>query len=492
MAVGEYLKELRQTKGISQKELSVLTNGEVSNAEISRLEAGIRKKPSPAILKLLAPHLDVPVGILLTKAGYMDEFPGALTEEEMAGNMDSSPGSEPNKRYIERLQNLEDEELALKKENQKLSEEAESLRKLCLQWENKYNSLLSQGLPGAGEGAEDEDTRTLQEKIEKLNEENRRIKEETIVFLEEGASLRAEADGYRKRMTAAEDASRKARLDLEALQDELQALKEKGVMFGFESDEEQEQEFSRLKEETLNLINQKNDLLEENQSLTEIIASLERSTDAPQDDHIQESMLAVEKKLADVEKNLANTETKLADTEKNLTNTEKKLADTEKEIADLNELLKETDAEHNRLTKDNTALAQEVSTLKESLAQAESAGPSQVSQDTTVFETEIADLKEQLAKTEAGWRQLTNDKRALELDLAAAKEAAANNASSAEPIEKIQAAGMDLGSVFKETVKGAAQDDLDMLARFMIAIDKDTIKASDKRMLIDILKRFIK
>ena len=485
MAVGEYLKELRQVKGISQKELSVLTNGEVSNAEISRLEAGIRKKPSPAILKLLAPHLDVPVGILLTKAGYMDEFPGALSEEDMGEDMDSPSGNEPNKRYIERLQILEDEELALKKENQKLSEEAESLRKLSSQWENKYNGLLSQGLPDAGEGAGEEDSRVLQDKIEKLNEENRRIKEETIVFLEEGASLRAEADGYRKRMTAAEDASRKAKLDLEALQEELQTLKEKGVMFGFESDEEQEQEFSRLKEETLNLVNQKNDLLEENQNLTEIIASLERSAGAPQDDHIQESLLAVEKKLADAEE-------KLTDAEEHLANTEKKLADTEKEIADLNELLKETDTEQSRLTKENIALTQEVSALKESLAQTESAGQSQVSQDTSAFEAEIADLKEQLAKTEAGWRQLTNDKRALELDLAAAKEAVANSASSAEPIEKIQAAGMDLGSVFTETVKGASQDDLDMLARFMIAIDKDTIKASDKRMLIDILKRFIK
>ena len=51
---------------------------------------------------------------------------------------------------------------------------------------------------------------------------------------------------------------------------------------------------------------------------------------------------------------------------------------------------------------------------------------------------------------------------------------------------------VDLGNIFAETVEIAGADDLDTLARLMLAMSRDSIKQSDKRMLMDILKRFIK
>jgi transcriptional regulator with XRE-family HTH domain len=71
MKFGDYLKELRKTKGITQKELADLSG--FSNAEISKIESGDRKKPSPDLLKAIAPPLDTPYEVLMTKAGYLEE-----------------------------------------------------------------------------------------------------------------------------------------------------------------------------------------------------------------------------------------------------------------------------------------------------------------------------------------------------------------------------------------------------------------------------------
>ncbi|NLU35640.1 MAG: helix-turn-helix domain-containing protein [Clostridiales bacterium] len=71
MTFGEYLKELRKSKGLTQKELAELSG--FSNAEISKIESGDRKKPSPDLLKAIAPHLEVPYELLMSKAGYLEE-----------------------------------------------------------------------------------------------------------------------------------------------------------------------------------------------------------------------------------------------------------------------------------------------------------------------------------------------------------------------------------------------------------------------------------
>lgn len=73
MTFGEYIKSLRLEKGFTQKQLCALTNDRVSNAEISRLESGERKKPAANVLKLIAPHLGISYQDLLIKAGYIEE-----------------------------------------------------------------------------------------------------------------------------------------------------------------------------------------------------------------------------------------------------------------------------------------------------------------------------------------------------------------------------------------------------------------------------------
>lgn len=69
MSFGEYLKQIRLEKSISQRELAEKSG--ISNAEISRLESGERQKPSPDALKAIAPILGVTYEDLMDKAGYL-------------------------------------------------------------------------------------------------------------------------------------------------------------------------------------------------------------------------------------------------------------------------------------------------------------------------------------------------------------------------------------------------------------------------------------
>jgi len=57
MSFGDFLKNLRNENNMSQRELSEKSG--VSNAEISRIESGERKKASPMALKVIAPYLGV-------------------------------------------------------------------------------------------------------------------------------------------------------------------------------------------------------------------------------------------------------------------------------------------------------------------------------------------------------------------------------------------------------------------------------------------------
>ena len=99
MNLGEYISSKRKEKGWSQRDLAAASN--VSNAEISRLESGKRKEPSPSVLKEIAKALSIPFEDLLQAAGILDEtlvekgrefvaarsdqpIPDDLTEEELA------------------------------------------------------------------------------------------------------------------------------------------------------------------------------------------------------------------------------------------------------------------------------------------------------------------------------------------------------------------------------------------------------------------------
>ena len=71
MRFSEYLKMMRKKRDMSQRELALKAN--VSNAEISRIEAGQRKTPSTTVLKSLAQALDVPEVDMLKAAGAMSD-----------------------------------------------------------------------------------------------------------------------------------------------------------------------------------------------------------------------------------------------------------------------------------------------------------------------------------------------------------------------------------------------------------------------------------
>lgn len=71
MTFGDYIKSLRNESKLSQRDLAEKSG--VSNAEISRIETGERKNPSPITLKAIAPWLGASYKELMQKAGYIEE-----------------------------------------------------------------------------------------------------------------------------------------------------------------------------------------------------------------------------------------------------------------------------------------------------------------------------------------------------------------------------------------------------------------------------------
>jgi len=428
MAIGEYLKGLRQAKGVSQKELSGLTQGQVSNAEISRLEAGIRKKPSPAVLKVLAPHLGVPVEALLTEAGYMDSAPAESYGEARA------TGGAPDQQQQAQLQVLEEERASLKAENRKLREETisialrmQELEAANKELEKRVKTASSQSAAaGQGGGELEEELRVLRVRYERLKDENQRIKDETIVFLEEGDALRSETDNYRKRMNVAEDAVRKAAKRQESMEEELGALKKElaelragGGAASREGSPAPEGDMGRIMEEARLLE-------EENNALTDKVEGLTQKAN-----ELAEKNGKLEALAEELRAEIGVKEVKLNEASASKGD----IAEREKKIEELQLLLEE----------------------------------------------------------ESGRRdQLVDEKVKLEKELLAANETIKLNTPVMNTIKAVEVAGRDLGLIFSETVGLASDDDLDMLGRLMIAMNKDTVKSSDKRMLFDFLKRFIK
>ena len=71
MQNGQYIKQLRENRNLSQRELSLLVG--ISNAEISRIENGLRQEPSPKILKDIASVLKINYLELFLKYRYIEE-----------------------------------------------------------------------------------------------------------------------------------------------------------------------------------------------------------------------------------------------------------------------------------------------------------------------------------------------------------------------------------------------------------------------------------
>ena len=78
MSLSDYIREMRKQKDWSQRDLATASG--ISNAEISRIESGKRKEPSPSVLKAIASALNVPVEEVLQQAGVIERGKAAVDE----------------------------------------------------------------------------------------------------------------------------------------------------------------------------------------------------------------------------------------------------------------------------------------------------------------------------------------------------------------------------------------------------------------------------
>lgn len=69
---GLYLRTLREKRGLTINQLS--TESGISNAQISRIENGLRNSPKPNTIKRLAKVLNVDYQEMLYKAGYIEDI----------------------------------------------------------------------------------------------------------------------------------------------------------------------------------------------------------------------------------------------------------------------------------------------------------------------------------------------------------------------------------------------------------------------------------
>ncbi len=69
--LGKLLRQLREMKGKSLRDVEDDTKKEISNAYLSQLERGVAENPSPHLLHKLAEYYEVPYETLMVAAGYV-------------------------------------------------------------------------------------------------------------------------------------------------------------------------------------------------------------------------------------------------------------------------------------------------------------------------------------------------------------------------------------------------------------------------------------
>ena len=100
--LGDFLKELRERKGVSLKKVEDDTG--ISNAYLSQLETGVRKKlPNADRLKALADYYHVSIQQLLEKAGYYENGDIKETQEQKIEKAFLHVISDPAFKYGTRL-----------------------------------------------------------------------------------------------------------------------------------------------------------------------------------------------------------------------------------------------------------------------------------------------------------------------------------------------------------------------------------------------------
>ena len=91
--IGKYLKEIRNSRGFSLREVERRTEGKISNGYLSQLENGDIARPSAIMLHRLAAVYAVDYALLMERAGFVSESEapanraatsvlGELTQEE--------------------------------------------------------------------------------------------------------------------------------------------------------------------------------------------------------------------------------------------------------------------------------------------------------------------------------------------------------------------------------------------------------------------------
>ena len=66
-SIGEIISEAREKKSLSQRQLAKLAK--INNSELSKIESGIRKDPSPRILRKISNIIDVNYSELMYSIG---------------------------------------------------------------------------------------------------------------------------------------------------------------------------------------------------------------------------------------------------------------------------------------------------------------------------------------------------------------------------------------------------------------------------------------
>src|SRR5574344_2583094 len=65
--IGEVITEAREKANLSQRQLAKIAN--INNSELSKIEAGTRKEPSPKILRKISNYIDVNYNDLMYMIG---------------------------------------------------------------------------------------------------------------------------------------------------------------------------------------------------------------------------------------------------------------------------------------------------------------------------------------------------------------------------------------------------------------------------------------
>jgi transcriptional regulator with XRE-family HTH domain len=71
--IGKFLKDVRESRGMSLRDVERVTDGKVSNGYLSQLENGGIAKPSAIMLHRLSAAYAIDYGTLMERAGFVSE-----------------------------------------------------------------------------------------------------------------------------------------------------------------------------------------------------------------------------------------------------------------------------------------------------------------------------------------------------------------------------------------------------------------------------------